>query len=156
MITIEIPGVGNRTFSHLVLDVNGTLSVDGELIAGVAERCRRLHDVLQVRLLTANTRGTAAQLGDMLAAEWSQVVAGSEAEQKRDYVEALGAAGVVAIGNGNNDAAMLDAAGLGIAVLGAEGTSTRALLAADIVAKDILVALDLLLDPVRLIATLRC
>jgi len=62
---------------------------------------------------------------------------------------------VVAIGNGANDAAMLQEAALGIAVLGPEGLAAEALLAADVVVASIEDALDLLLRPHRLVATLR-
>jgi len=44
---------------------------------------------------------------------------------------------------------------LGIAVLQAEAASTEAVLAADILSRSILDALDLLLHPLRLTATLR-
>ena len=61
----------------------------------------------------------------------------------------------MAVGNGRNDRLMLKEAALGIAVLQAEGAAAEALLAADVVAPDILAALDLLLAPEGLIATLR-
>ncbi len=50
---------------------------------------------------------------------------------------------------------MLAAAALGIAVPGPEGAAAVTLAAADVVAPDILVALDLLTHPQRLVATLR-
>jgi soluble P-type ATPase len=50
---------------------------------------------------------------------------------------------------------MLDSARLGIAVIEAEGGSSDAIAAADIVMRDIVSALELLLNPKRLIATLR-
>ena len=62
---------------------------------------------------------------------------------------------VVAVGNGANDAAMLHKASLGIAVLGGEGLALACLTAADIVVPDIGAALDLLLQPRRILATLR-
>lgn len=62
---------------------------------------------------------------------------------------------MVAVGNGMNDRLMLRTAALGILVLGNEGTSVQALSSADIVVKDILDGLDLLLNPKRIIATLR-
>ena len=37
MIDIEIPGSTNFQINHLVLDYNGTLALDGELLEGVAE-----------------------------------------------------------------------------------------------------------------------
>ena len=70
-------------------------------------------------------------------------------------VDRLGAAGCVAIGNGANDVPMLERAALGIAVIGPEGASGRALAAADVVCRSVVEALDLLLDPRLLVATLR-
>ncbi|HHJ06252.1 MAG TPA: ATPase P, partial [Anaerolineae bacterium] len=70
-------------------------------------------------------------------------------------VAELGPERVVAIGNGANDAAMLRRAALGIAVLGGEGTALSCLTAADVLASDINTALDLQLNPRRLLATLR-
>ena len=156
MISLDIPGVGSYAWTELVLDVNGTLSTDGVLIPGVAERIGALAQQLSIHLLTANTRGTAGEIATHLNVGWSQLGAGQEAEQKRAYVDALGANQVIAVGNGNNDTLMLTTAGLGIAVLGPEGTASRAILSADLVARDILEALDILLDPTRLLATLRC
>ena len=70
-------------------------------------------------------------------------------------IQQLGPQHVVAIGNGRNDQWMLAEAVLGIAVLQEEGACTQALLAADVVAPSITAALDLLLHPLRLTATLR-
>ena len=50
---------------------------------------------------------------------------------------------------------MLKAAALGIAVIGHEGAAFEALAAADVVTHDIFDAIGLLLNPKRLIATLR-
>lgn len=61
----------------------------------------------------------------------------------------------VAMGNGNNDQLILKEAALGIAILGDEGISVTALKQADIMVKNISDALDLLLKPKRLMATLR-
>ena len=36
MIEIEIPGRGTYRLRHLVLDVNGTIVVEGQLVEGVA------------------------------------------------------------------------------------------------------------------------
>jgi soluble P-type ATPase len=67
----------------------------------------------------------------------------------------LGAAQVAAVGNGANDEGMLRAAAVGIAVIQQEGTAVATLCAADVVVPDIRAALDLLIEPQRLIATLR-
>lgn len=80
---------------------------------------------------------------------------GGEAEQKADFVRRLGAEQSIALGNGSSDLLMLKASAVGICVIGKEGTSASALPAADVVSIDIHDALDLLLNPQCLIATLR-
>ncbi len=67
----------------------------------------------------------------------------------------LGAEHVVAFGNGRNDISMLRTAALGIAVLSGEGIAVGTLQVADIVASGPVDAIDLLLNPKRLVATLR-
>jgi soluble P-type ATPase len=71
------------------------------------------------------------------------------------YVQQLGPDHVIAFGNGINDTSMLRLAMLGIAVLTTEGVAIRALQAADVLVHSPLDAIDLLLKPKRLIATLR-
>ncbi len=78
-----------------------------------------------------------------------------EALQKRRLIASLGAASTVAIGNGKNDVLMLEAAAVGIAVMGPEGLSTEALAKADVLFSRIDEAFDLLGHPRRLVATLR-
>jgi len=156
MLVITIPGRGTLRLEYLVLDLNGTLTLDGVLIAGVAERLERLREQLRVYLLTADTRGTASKLAGDLMVTLKCICSSTESERKRAFVTELGETEVAAIGNGANDGGMLEAAALGIAVLGPEGLATSALSAADIVAPGITEALDLLLIPDRLVATLRC
>ena len=59
------------------------------------------------------------------------------------------------IGNGRNDRLMLMRAELGIAVILDEGVAVASLQAADIVCQGVVPALELLLNPLRLTATLR-
>jgi len=151
-LALDIPGVGDLRLEHLLLDVNGTLTCHGTLIEGVAERLSRARGVLRVALVSADTFGTLGDLGRELGVE-TVTVAGGEA--KLDLVERRGAGRTVVIGNGANDAAALEAARLGIAVVGPEGASTLAVRAADVVCGSITDALDLLLDERALRATLR-
>ena len=80
---------------------------------------------------------------------------GDQAAAKLALVQSLGAAQVAAIGNGANDRLMLQAAGLGICVMGAEGAATQSLMASDVVVRSSTDGMDLLLHPGRLAATLR-
>jgi len=155
MIALQIPGVGQACWQHLILDLNGTLTTDGVLLSGVAERLAALDSQLDIQFLTADTHGCAADLAARLGVQWTRVRAGQEAEQKERFVQKLGATSVVAIGSGANDAKMLAASGLGIIVLGEEGAAIQALLNADIMSRSITEALDLLLTPKRLLASLR-
>lgn len=155
MLELSIPGRGQITLHHLVCDVSGTLTTDGALIDGVSPRLAALVASLQVHLVTADTHGRQAEIDRQLGLTASRLERGHERKQKAAFVKTLGAEGVVAIGNGANDAGMLRAAAIGIAVIGAEGASVETLQAADVVTTSILDALDLLLKPRRLIATLR-
>ena len=152
---IEIPGWRRLDLRACALDLNGTIAEDGRLIAGAGERIQALRAHLDVYLLTADTRGAAAGVAAQIGATLHVLSAGDEAEEKAAFVRQLGAEGVVAVGNGSNDRLMLAEAALGIAVLGREGLALSALQAAALVAPHIRDALDLLLQPARLIATLR-
>lgn len=156
MLEITIPPRGLLRLHYLVLDVNGTIALDGELIPGVAERLAGLGgELLEICLVSADTQGTLAALSSTLGVTARRLQAGDEPRQKAALVKELGADQVVAVGNGANDAAMLQEAALGIAVLGREGSAVVCLTSADVVVPDINAALDLLLHPRRLLATLR-
>jgi soluble P-type ATPase len=152
---LDIPGLGRLELDHLVLDFNGTLAVDGRLAPGVARRLRALAPLLRLHVLTADTFGGAGRALAGLPCRLAVLRPGRQAEAKARYVRRLGAARTACIGNGRNDRLMLRAAALGIAVILAEGAAAEALRAADIVVGNIGDALDLLLRPLRLAATLR-
>lgn len=151
-LVVQVPGLPALRLEHLLLDVNGTLTDHGVLLPGVRERLAALRDLLDVRLLTADTYGTADQIGTDLGLTAQRVQTGAD---KTAVAEQLGAQHCIAIGNGANDEPMLRAAALAIAILGPEGASPRALQTADLVCPGILVALDLLTDPRALVAGLR-
>jgi P-type E1-E2 ATPase len=155
MIRITVPGLGEYEIDHLVLDVNGTIALDGQLVAGVPERLQTLGQLLTIHLITADTHGQQAIIDCALRLQAVRIAPGHESDQKGRYVRSLGAASVAAIGNGSNDVDMLRSAAVGIAVLGHEGLSSTAHQAADILARDIDDALDLLVHPARISATLR-
>jgi len=62
---------------------------------------------------------------------------------------------VIAIGNGSNDALMVKSAALGIVVLQKEGASVKTILSADLVCNNILDTLEILLNPIRIVSTIR-
>ena len=155
MITTDIPGTGLMQISNLVLDYNGTLAIDGSLINGVEERLNRLAEELTVYVVTADTFGKAAVNLKNTNCNLTILGKGNQQQQKAGFIEKLGAQQVAAIGNGLNDALMLETAVLGIAVVQQEGAAVKTLQKADIVFNNINDALDLLQNPLRLKATLR-
>jgi soluble P-type ATPase len=155
MLEVAIPGFKELRLEHLILDYNGTIACQGELLAGVREKLEALAQHLEIHILTADTFGTVKDQVAQLPARFSVIPPGDRAQAKRDYIERLGSAHTVAMGNGRNDRLMLQASALGIAILEGEGAAVQALMAADVVTPGILAALDLLLVPASLKATLR-
>jgi P-type E1-E2 ATPase len=155
MIELIIPGRETIQLDHLVCDVNGTLALDGRLIAGVRKTLLGLRDRLKIHLLTADTHGRQAAIDRRLGLQAVRIPPGSEKETKAAYVEELGRDRVVAIGQGANDAGMLKGAAIGIALLSTEGLASETARTSDLIVADILTALNLLEHPLRLVATLR-
>ncbi|MGZ4955505.1 MAG: HAD family hydrolase [Methylobacter sp.] len=155
MISIDIPGFNKLGLTYLVSDYNGTLAVDGQLLPGVADILTALAPVIKIHVITADTFGLARSQLDGLPVELTIVPIESQAKTKLQFVTELGADTVVAIGNGRNDRKMLKAAAVGIALIQREGGSAKTIVKSDIICTSVIDALALLLNPKRLIATLR-
>lgn len=155
MIRIDIPGWKDLQLENLVLDVNGTIAKDGVVPPAIREKIFQLASSLSIYLISADTYGTVEKQAKHLAAGLVKITPPKEAEAKADFIRQLGEEETVAIGNGANDALMLKEAVLGIVVLGREGAAATAIQAADMVVESADDALDLLLKPVRLKASLR-
>ena len=151
-IKLDIPQRGIVELQHAVFDVNGTIAVDGNAIPGVAERLKTISSQLSIHLVTSGTHGGIPELEQTLGFPLHLILKGDE---KMRYVQQLGPANVIAFGNGVNDSTMLRLAAISVAILTPEGVATKVLQGADIVVYGPTNALDLLLKPNRLIATLR-
>src|SRR5579863_2545473 len=152
MIQIDIPNRGTIALRHAVFDINGTLAIDGIPIPGVADCLQSLAELLSIHLLTAGTHGNLPVLEQALGHPLHIIKNGKE---KAAYVRQLGPNTVIAFGNGANDRAMLRLAAVGVAVLAAEGMAIGTLQAADVLTTSPIDAIQLVLNPKRLIATLR-
>ncbi len=155
MIKVAIPGYKKLVLKFLVLDYNGTLGLDGKLKKGVKEKIDLLSKDLEVHVVTGDTFNTASRYLEDVNCKLA--IAPKERQDifKLNYIESLGKENVVSIGNGRNDVLMLEAAALGIAILGEEGLTKETILSCDIMVKNILNAFDLLLNSRRLMASLR-
>ena len=154
MIKIEIPGRKTLEISSVVLDYNGTIAADGELVPGASEKIKKLCGMAQVFILTADTYGTVKEQCRGLGAEVKTFPRTNAAVCKEEIVRSTGK-GTVCIGNGFNDIEMFDAADLSIAVMDLEGTCAALLPHADILVRSAEEGLDLLLHTDRIKATLR-
>jgi soluble P-type ATPase len=155
MIRVEIPKYGCLELEHFVTDFSGTLSEDGKLLQGVREKLNKLSGKLKIHVLTSDTFGSAKKELEGINCSLYVLKGDEHVLQKEKYVLSLDANTVVALGNGNNDVRMLRLATLGIAVCLREGCSTDALNASKILVRSPIDAIELLLYPKRLIATLR-
>ena len=149
---IPIPNNGTLRIENILLDLNGTLAVGGNIIEGVRERVGILREEYRLILLSGNTRGGA----DLLAKEFGiQFIETKTGIDKKKVAEDLDPIKCAAIGNGLIDLELIQAAHLGIVTMQGEGVHTKTLLAADIVVPSVNDALDFFIDRNRLIATLR-
>jgi soluble P-type ATPase len=155
MLIMEIPGRGTFPTECLVLDMNGTLAVDGRVSSKVRDKVNLLAKRLKVYILTADTRGDAQERLGRIDAELVRIDGGDEASQKGRFVRGIGGEKTIAVGNGYNDHLMVKEAALGIAVIGREGSARETISNADVVVNEMVDALDLILKPLRHQATLR-
>ena len=157
-ILIEIPGFGIRKIRTIISDYTGTLSCGGRLVSGVRERLVTLLGVVDIRILSSDSFGTAKEqlagvvTPDILTKEKHDL-------EKQDYSKRFELKHVAAFGNGNNDRLLLrtvkEGGGLAIAVDNGEGCAVDALVNANLFIVGAANALNLLLEPRSCKATLR-
>ena len=155
MIIIDIPGKRKIDAEHLVLDFNGTIAIDGKFIDGVLGKIVQVSENLNIHVLTADTFGTV--LGELkdLPVTIKILEPTQQDLQKLDYVKNLGWSHVIAIGNGKNDHLMLRESALSIGIIQTEGAYSQIIYDTQVICTSINDALSLLINPKRLIATLR-
>ncbi len=156
MISVTIPNGRQYIFNHVVFDYNGTLADAGFMKPEVKQQLAELAERVHVAVITADTFGLAqSQLYGIQGVELIVLPDNATGQDKAQYVHEWGAENTVAVGNGVNDQAMFMIAALRICVLGPEGANAGLLASSNIVVKSPGDAIALLLEPLRLVATLR-
>jgi soluble P-type ATPase len=157
-ITIDIPGFGERHIRIAVSDYTGTHSFAGVIEPDLKRKLTELVTLVDLHIVTADSFGTAERELAGIAIPY-KLRSGRHDIEKADYVSHFHLPHVAAFGNGNNDRLMLKAVkeggGLAIAVDNGEGCALDAMRNADLFVVGAANAMDLLLDPLRLKATLR-
>ncbi len=152
---IHIPHFKDLEIENILFDYNGTLAADGQLKEETEKLLSDVCTLYRVYVITADTFGTVKEALSGFDLEVLILSSSDHTAEKALFLSKLGADKTVALGNGNNDAQMLENAVLSFAIMGEEGCAKETLLASDVVCRDIGSAMGLLLNPKRLIATLR-
>lgn len=154
MLTICIPGRQPLQMQSLLLDYNGTIALDGQIMGSIRSRLEELSKVLDIYVITADTHGTAARQCEGLPLTVLTYPTTQVGRIKAEQAQKL-EGGVACIGNGFNDIQMSDVCELSICVIGREGCCGALISHCDVVTGSVEDALDLLLKQDRLRATLR-
>ncbi|HJO95508.1 MAG TPA: hypothetical protein QF753_19080 [Victivallales bacterium] len=155
MIDVDIPGFEKLSIKNIICDYNGTLAIDGVIIPEVKPLIEKLSERLAFHIVTGDTFGTAVENLKHLPVTIKILTSDDQDIQKLNYLKKLGTDLTVCIGNGRNDKLMLEKSALGICLLQAEGSNLDSLLKSDIVCTSAADALNILLKPKRIVATLR-
>lgn len=154
MITLQRPGQPLLEIEYLLIDYEGTFASDGRVHPKAKDKINLLSKRLNVYVLAKEERDKVEERLRNVKAEVLFLDEGEASREKLDLLRRLGAEKTVAIGNGTDDAPLLEEAGFSICVIGKEGASGEAMRRADLVVTDILNGLDFLLKPLRQKATL--
>jgi soluble P-type ATPase len=154
MISIQRPGQSNIEIDFILIDFDGTLASDRRVHPKAKDKINLLSKRIKIYILTKGEKEDVEEVLKKVKAEIVYLDEGKSSQQKLDLLRRLGASRTVAVGNGVDDAPMMEEAGFSMCVIGKEGTFSETMNKADVVFTDILDALDFLLKPLRQKATL--
>jgi soluble P-type ATPase len=154
MITIQRPGREPLELEFILLDFEGTLASDRRVHPKAKDKINLLSKRTKIYVLTTGEKEATEETLRKVRAEIVHFTEGEASSGKLNLLRRLETSKTVAIGNGADDASMIEEAGFGICVISKEGTAAEAVQKADLVVGNILDALDFLLKPLRQRATL--
>lgn len=149
----NVPVVGEIEINTIVLDLNGTLAVNGEIVPGSKEKIAELNKLgFKIILFTGDQRGNAKEICDDLGIEFYK--AGNSEEKEKIFLT-LDLEKTAAIGNARIDVGKFKHAKVSIATLQAEGIHTGILSDVDVIVPSVIDALNFFIDPNIFCATMR-
>jgi soluble P-type ATPase len=154
MISIQRPGQEPYEIDFILIDFDGTLASDRRVHPKAKDKINLLSKRTKIYILTKGEKEGVEEVLKKVKAEIVYLDEGKSSQQKLDLLRRLGVSRTVAVGNGVDDAPMMEEAGFSLCVIGKEGTFSETMNKADVVFTDILDALDFLLKPLRQRATL--
>ena len=155
MIAIQRQGREPVEIEFILMDFEGTLASHRRVHPKAKDKINLLSKRTKIYILTTGEKEVVSEVLKKVKAEIVYLPERGISEKKLDLLRQLGPTRTVAIGNGVDDAQMIEEAGLSICIMGKEGTSVEAMIKADLIFTNILDALDFLLKPLRQKATLR-
>ncbi|PHS39894.1 MAG: haloacid dehalogenase [Sulfurovum sp.] len=150
-----IPNYKKLEIKNILFDYNGTLAKNGKVGKKRKRLLQKICEQYQVYVITADTFGSVEKELNGLDLEVIVLSSNNHTKEKKDFLKTIGKKNTIALGNGNNDAKMLKSAVVSMSIIGDEGCAKKTLLSSDIICKSIIDAMELILYPKRLIATLR-
>jgi soluble P-type ATPase len=146
-------GAGTYDLNTIILDLNGTLAVNGQLVTGAEERLLKLKEMgFKILLFSGDQRGNALELSERTGIELKRA---TSTEEKEALTNECQLENTVSIGNARIDIGTFRPARLSIATLQGEGIHTEILQHVDILMLSINDALDLLINKDTFEATMR-
>ena len=150
---IEIPKGETIEINTIVLDLNGTLSVNGIVSDETKELIVKLKELnYRIVLISGDIRGNAKQISDELQLD---LFLGATSNEKANQMQQFDKETTAAIGNARIDIGTFENAKLSIATMQAEGIHTAIIKHVDIIVPTIENALDLFINVKSLAGTLR-
>jgi soluble P-type ATPase len=149
MISIQRSGMENLDIHYVLIDFEGTLAMDSRVHPKAKEKVNLLSKRANIYILTKSNREKVEKSLRKMKVDIVYVTEGDASQQKLNVLQRLGPHLTAVIGNGLDDLQMMDQAGLGMCVIGKEGSSAEAVAKADLVVTNVLDALDFLLKPLR-------
>ena len=154
MIHIERPGQEPLEIDVILIDFEGTLASDRRVHPKAKDKINLLSKRVRAYILAKEEKERVMEVLKWVKAEIIFLKEEETSLEKLNLLRQLGAGRAAAIGNGADDALMVDEAGLGICVIGREGMAGETMQKADLVFPDIVDALDFFLKPLRQKSTL--
>ena len=149
----NISGIGEYNLNTIVMDLNGTISIRGNIIDGVKLKLNKLSKKeFRLILVSSDQRGNAENIAKQLGVEFRIA---KTLEEKQSFMQSLNSETVVAIGNSRVDIGLFSKAKLSIATLQAEGIHPEIIKHVDIIVPSIIDAFNLLLDEDTLCSTMK-
>jgi len=149
----QIPEDATIEIKTIVLDLNGTLSVNGKISKKTKEKIKILRKLnYRIVLLSGDMRGTAQKFAKDLDIE---LIKAKNAQEKGEAIKKLNPKTCASIGNARIDIETFKIAKIAIATMQAEGIHAAIIKHVDIITPTIEDALNLFIDSNSFCATMR-